>query len=307
MEERGYGIYASYKVSEIEHRRDNDGREYVDFEAEFMNADNELVTTEAFTAKLQSELVFGIFDQWKILSSHCMIKDFQLTVPAGSEVYLNGELLDTVWIDTESTPASLDCYQIPGIRQGKASLVIRHPALESVNTTLDVQGESADYSDQMALKELAKNECLEMGISALKQLYASSVTEKTDDLEELFADCLKAAKKFVKSQGAQFNAEGIVFKTAAVSEFVPQFDDVVFSEEENGAITTQMTLTYHYVVSQDVTGEASSEEADETSEENEASETNTTSDSHSGENKAVFTMAFYDDAWHITAIDIPEI
>lgn len=300
-EAKKYGLYASYKVDELETRRDNDGHEYVDFKAEFMDADNEVQATEEFVVKKQSEATFGVFDKWKVMSSHCMVKDFLLTVPAGSTVYLNAAEADTSWISQEDGDPSKDCYKIPSILPGKVSLVVRHPALESVNTTLDTTEGSADFSDKMALKETAKSECLETGINALKQLYSGAVTEKTKNLDELLEGCMDDAKKFVKDQGADFNREGSVFKSAAISEFVPQYGDLTFTDGENGAITMEMTLSYHYVVQEDVTTDT--EDYDE--EGNPIQETNT--DSNSGDNKAKFTMAFQDGGWHITAMDVPKI
>lgn len=301
LEAKKYGLYSSYKVEELETRRDSDGHEYMDFRAEFMDADDAVQATEEFIVKKQSEAAFGIFDKWKVMSGHCMVKNFLLTVPAESEVYLNGEKADSAWITQDGVSPSRDCYQIPSLLPGTASLVIRHPALESVNTTLDTTAGNADFSDKMPLKEAAKSECLETGINALKQPYAGAVTEKTKNLDELLEGCMEEAKKFVKDQGAQFNQEGSVFKNAAISEFKTEFGDLVFSDEENGMITTEMTLTYHYAVQEDVTTDT--EEYDE--EGNPVQETNTNSDS--GDNTAKFTMAFYDGGWHITAMEIPKI
>lgn len=301
VDAKKYGLYSSYKVDELETRRDNDGNEYVDYRAEFMDADDAVQATEEFVVKKQSETAFGVFDKWKVMSGHCMVKDFLLTVPAGSAAYLNAVEADASWITQENDDPSRDCYKIPSILPGKVSLVVRHPALESVNTTLDTTEGSADFSDKMPLKEAAKSECLETGINALKQLYAGAVTGKTKNLDELLESCMDDAKKFVKNQGADFSQEDRVFKNAAISEFVPQFGELTFSDGEDGAITTEMTLGYHYVVQEDVTTDT--EEYDE--EGNPIRETNT--ESRSGDNTAKFTMAFYDGGWHIAAMDVPKI
>lgn len=296
-----YSLYAKYQADEVEKRRDNEGNEYTDYHVKFLNAADEVQFEDDFVVKKQAEAAFGVFDKWKVLSGHCMVKNFQLTVPTGSEVYLNNEPADTSWIVRDDAARSFDCYQIPSLIPGKISLVVRHPALESVNTTLDALDGNADYTDKMALKKAAQDECLEIGVKALKQLYSSSAKEKTDDLDELFGGCLDAAEKFVKEQGSEFNKEASAFKNAAISDFAVQFGDLVFTEEENGAIKTEMTLSYHYVVREDVT--ADTDEIDEDG--NPIQQT--TTDSRSGDNTSKFEMAFYDGAWHIGAMEVPVI
>ncbi len=301
LEEKKYSLYSSYKVDEVEKRRDNEGKEYVDFHAEFLNAGDEVQLEEDFTVKKQAEPLFGVFDQWKVLSGHCMVKNFLLTVPTGSEVYLDGEKADTAWITRDNILPSYDCYKIPSLLPGKISLVIRHPAFESVNTTLDALDGSADYSAKMPLKQSAQDECMETGVQALKQLYSGSALEKTDSLEELFGDCMETAEAFVKEQGKLFNKEEEVFKSAGISDFAVKFGDLVFTEEDNGAITTEMTLTYHYVVREDVTVDTEEVQEDGTP----VQETQTQSDS--GDNTAKLVMSFHDGAWHIASMEIPVI
>ena len=301
LEGKKYSLYSGYKTEEMEKRRDSDGNEYTDYHVEFVNAGDEVQLEEDFTVKKQADPLFGVFDQWKILSGHCMVKNFRVTVPAGSEVYLDGEKADAAWIDRDGVQASYDSYVIPTLLPGKISLVIRHVALESVNTTLDTTDGGADYSDKMDVKQSAKDECKEIGISALKQLYASSATEKTEELEDLFDSCLDAAKKIVKEQAKLFHKEDAVFKNAGISDFAAQYGELVFTEEKNGALTMEMTLSYHYVVHEDVTTDTDELQEDGTPVQ--VSET----EALSGDNKAVFTMAFYDDEWHIDSVKLSAI
>lgn len=296
-----YSLYAKYQAEEMETRRDNDGNEYVDYHVEFQNADGEIQLEDDFTVKKQSEAVFGIFDYWKVLSGHCMVKNFQLTVPTGSEVYMDNEAADAGWIVRDGVSLSYDCYQIPSLIPGKISLVVRHPILESVNATLDVLGGNVDYSGKMALKEAARDECKEIGVKALKQLYSAAAKGKTDDLDELFEACENEAKSFVKDQEGEFDKENATFKNAAVSDFAVQFGDLNFTEEETGAIKTEMEFSYHYVVREETT--VDTEEYDE--EGNPIQQTKT--QSHTGDNTAKFEMAFYDGEWHISALEVPVI
>ncbi|MDY3249631.1 MAG: hypothetical protein SOX32_04705 [Candidatus Choladocola sp.] len=301
LNEKKYSLYAGFHLQEGEKKHDDSGNEYVDYHVEFLNAADEVQLEDDFTVKKQSKAVFGIFDQWKILSDHCMVKNFILTVPAGSEVYLDSEKADASWLAKDEVITSYDCYRIPTLIPGKISLVIRHPALESVNTVLDALDGSADYTDKMKMKKSSQDECKELGITVLKELYASSAKEKKDALSDVFDGCRKTAEDFVKKQGDIFHSDSADFKTAAVSDFAVKFSDLTFTEEKNGAITTEMTLLYHYVVKEEVTVDT-----DEVLEDGTPVQTTETR-SQSGDNTAKLVMSFYDGAWHVASLDIPVI
>ena len=295
-----YGLCASYTAQELEKRTDNNGNEYVDFHAEFRNAEDAVQSEENFTVKKQAKAAFGVFDQWKVLSGHCMVKDLEITVPAGSELYLDSRPVDAAWITRDGVPSSLDRYRIPSLLPGKVSLVIRHPVLESVNTTLDTNEGSQDYSAQMALKKSAQSECMELGISALKQLYAGAVKEDAGELG-LFDACAKKAKKFVKNQGSAFHKEDRAFQSVAVSKFAPEYGTPVFAEGEDGAITVEMKLGYHYLLREDVTTDTEETQEDGTPVQE------TKRDSRSGDSSATFSMTYQNGAWSIASIDVPLI
>lgn len=301
LEAKRYSLYTSYEATEAEKRRDNNGNEYVDYKVTFKDAADEVQAEESFTVKKQPEQVLGIFDRWKVMSDHCMVKNFVLTVPAGSEVYLDAELADSSWIVRDGVQSSFDCYRIPTLIPGKISLVIRHPALESVNTTLDALAESADYTDKMPLKDSAKSECTELGVAFLKVVYASAAKEETNDPDQLLAECEKAAGDLIKKQGEEFHAEDSVFRNAAISNFAPQFGDLEFTDLENGAITTEMTFPYHYVVREDVI--IDTEELQEDGTPVQQTETR----EHAGDATAKLTMSFFDGTWHITGADMQVI
>lgn len=296
-----YSLYASYEVKEAEKRLDQSGNEYTDYHVKFLDAAGEVQKEEDFTAKKQATAFMGIFDRWKILSEHCMIKNFELTVPTGAEVYLDSKQLDASWIVREDTLMSYDRYQIPTLIPGTYQLVIRHPAFESVNTTLDTGNGAADYTASMTLKTAAQDTCKELGVKALKQWYTSAATEKTESLKEVFADCLKDVQKQSKKQAKEFHKEEADFKQAAISGFSAQFNDVVYTEEKNGAITVEMTFSYHYAVRDEVSVDTG------TYDENGSSIWDTETQEKTGDATAKFTMAFYDAEWHIAACEMPVI
>lgn len=300
-EAKKYSLYSEYNLYELEKRRDNDGQEYVDYRAEFLDAAQSVQLEENFTVKKQSEAVLGIFDKWNVLSGHCMVKDFLLTVPTDAEVYLNGVPADTSWITRDGIPLSYDCYKIPSLLPGSVSLVMRHPVFESVNVTLDTQSQSADYSSELTMKSSAQDELKELAVQALKALYKSAASEKTDELKEKFADCLKDAEKLSKNQAEEFHREDAIFKSAAISKFDAKFGDAVFTEEKNGAITTELSFSYHYDVREEITAETGEYYEDG------SAIMDTQTKTLSGDETAKFVMAYYENAWHIESAELKVI
>ena len=98
LEGKQYGLNVSYSSSEVGRRTDNGGIEYADFHVEFKDAEEAVRLEEDFTVKKQAKAALGVFDQWKVLSGHCMVKNLAITVPTGAEVYLDNQPADEAWI-----------------------------------------------------------------------------------------------------------------------------------------------------------------------------------------------------------------
>lgn len=293
-----YGLYASFKAEAQEKRRDDDGNEYVDYHVSFMNAADEVQAEEDFTLKKQSEQRFGMFDVWKVLGDHCMIQNFQISVPVGSTIYLDAEEADASWMTrTENSPVMV--CTVPQLLPGEMRLTVRHPILESVNTTVDTTGEAVDYSSKMALKDSGKDECKEIGVAVLKNLLTAAAKEKKTEIDDSLSDCQEAAERFVLQEGKLLHKEGSDFKSIAVSAFATQFGDLVLSEE-NGSIQTEMTFSYHYRVKWDVTTESE----DMVQEDGTPEEVVETVDD-SGNSTARMTMEYKDGSWKVIGLVIP--
>lgn len=293
-----YSLYASFKATAQEKRRDSAGNEYADYHVEFLNAADEIQMEEDFTLKKQPEQRFGMFDVWEVLSDHCMIRNFQIKVPAGSAVYLDAVEADVTWMTREKNSPVTTCT-FPQLIPGEKSLTIRHPILESVNTTVDPSGETVDYTSKMPLKESAQDECKELGVAVLKNLLTASVKEKKSEIDESLSECIKEAEKFVKEEGALLHQDGSDFKSIAVSAFAVQFSDPVFSEE-NGSIQTEMTFSYHYRIKRDVVS-VSEDQVQEDGTPLEYIETV----ENSGNSTAKMTMEYLDGSWKVVSLEIP--
>ncbi|MDD6615475.1 MAG: hypothetical protein PUF13_05145 [Lachnospiraceae bacterium] len=293
-----YSLYASFKATAQEKRRDSAGNEYADYHVEFLNAADEIQMEEDFTLKKQPEQRFGMFDVWEVLPDHCMIRNFHIKVPAGSAVYLDAVEADVTWMTREKNSPVTTCT-FPQLIPGEKSLTIRHPILESVNTTVDPSGETVDYTFKMPLKESAQDECKELGVAVLKNLLTASVKEKKSEIDESLSGCIKEAEKFVKEEGALLHQDGSDFKSIAVSAFAVQFSDPVFSEE-NGSIQTEMTFSYHYRIKRDVVS-VSEDQVQEDGTPLEYIETV----ENSGNSTAKMTMEYLDGSWKVVSLEIP--
>lgn len=295
---RKYSIYASYKTEGPEKRRDNNGNEYAEFHVRFYDAADKLKAEEDLTLKKQSARRIGIFDMWKVLGDHCLIRDFEITVPAGSEVYLDSEKADESWAVPGETPSSV-VYVIPELLPDNINLTIRHPVLESVNTTFDSTAGALDYSTSMKLKESAEGECKEIGISALKTLLAASVKKQTNAIDDSLEACKQKAEAFVRKQGNKFNADDAAFVSIAASAFTAEFGEPDYSGED-GDIRLEMKLSYHYRVKRDVTT-LSEDQFQEDGTPAEVVETV----SDAGNSTGTFTMSYADGAWKVIDLDLP--
>lgn len=69
----------------------------------------------------------------------------------------------------------------------------------------------------------------------------------------------------------------------------------------DGAIQTEITFSYHYAIQEDIMVDTDELQEDGTP----VQQTETVSTA--GDATAKFTMSYYDDAWHITAFEMPVI
>ncbi|MCD7746244.1 MAG: hypothetical protein LUI13_13365 [Lachnospiraceae bacterium] len=307
MLEKKYALYESIQIEEVSSRAGTDGESYADCHVEFLDEDGVAWLEDDFTLKKQEESVLGLMDQWKVLSDHCLITNLQVTVPAGSTLYLDGEEAEASWIVTEEAESSKTTYEIPSLLPGEAAVAVRNPILQSLDTRLDPSDGDVDYSDQMAtLKESAESACEELAVAALKAIYVAAVTGETDELETVFGEeCLSDAETIASEQGLEFYQEDEVthaeFESVGIYDYDAVFSNAELTNDENGAISTILTFSYHYNVQNGERVETGEIWADGEN----AWEWQTVS--HTGEATAQFTMSYYEEEWHITSVTLPVI
>ncbi|MCC8138062.1 MAG: hypothetical protein LIO76_08390 [Clostridiales bacterium] len=336
-----YALYESCQTEEISVRQGSNGDSYADYHVEFLNSSDEVQLECDITLKKQSDAILGMLDQWKVLPDHCLVTGLRITVPAGSTLYLDGEEADSAWIvageeesseqsdtaaetgdasetdgtdeteatdeteNSENTEASKVCYELPGILPQEISVTVRHPILESLEAMLDPLDGDVDYSESMDWKESANSSCMELAVSALKQIYTAAVTLETDTLDEMFSECLEDVTAIVESQSEEFYREDDVthpeFESVGIYDYEADFEEPIFTDAENGRITAVMTFTYHYAVHNTERVETGDIWADGEN----AWEYQTVS--YTGKAAAEFVLSYYEDEWHIEAVTLPVI
>ncbi|MCD7956658.1 MAG: hypothetical protein LUG93_13125 [Lachnospiraceae bacterium] len=305
VQARKYVLYDTWQIEETSRRQGTNGESYVDYHVEFVSSSGSTQMEGDFTVKRQSDEVLGLMAQWKVLSGHCMVSDLTITVPTGSALYLDQEEAGSSWLDGESENTSKDTYVIPDILAGTVSVVVRNPILESLETTLDTTEGSADYSEQMVLKESAESACKELAVAALKQIYVAAVTGDADELETFFELCADEAAEIAEDQLEEFYREDPVthadFESVGIYNYEAEFGEPEFTDDKNGAITVSLVFSYHYNVQNDERVETGEIWADGEN----AWEVRTVS--HTGEAQAEFVMSYYDEEWHVAAISLPVI
>lgn len=305
-EAKKYGLYAGYRLEKLESRRDDAGNEFEDYKITFVNTDDEVQAEETITAKKQAEKRFFFFDEWLVVPDHCLVKNFTFTVPAGSSVILDGKNADA-WLTENTDQKGKNQYCVPEILPGKIRVQIHHPIFDAVVTEMDTTEQNVDLCRDMQLSEDGKAACFEAGVKILRELYTGTVKESASQLSDIFAPCQERAKELMDQQQqilTEKSEAGSGFQSLAVSGFNPRYGEIVYSEEEDG-IQVEMSMAYHYLGKFRTTVMVETGEYDEDG--YPIAEESTREDSVSGDSTAKLTLSYYDNAWHLTEMDIPLI
>lgn len=182
-EARKYSLYAGYKLEKVQNRTDENGSEYEDYLISYVNSDDEVQAAEEISVRKQEEKKFFVFDQWKVMPDHCLVKDFTLQVPAGAQVRVNGETLDGSLLRETGEQPSVDTYVIPRILPGTVEIAVEHEAFEPLTLSADTMEQAADLCGGMALSDKAKGTCLEAGVAALRELNRQGIVNAWDAAE----------------------------------------------------------------------------------------------------------------------------
>lgn len=309
-EAKKYGLYAGFHLEKQEARLDEKGNEFQDYKITYVNSDDEVQAEELITAKKQKQKKYYFFDQWKILSDHCMVKDFTFSVPAGAEVILDGKKADSAWLTETVETVSKDVYCVPEILPGKIGIKVSHPVMETLETEIDTTKDSVDLCKEMQLSEAGKASALESSVQALKSFYLAVVkgqeseSEEEKALEETFALCIKEVKELADQQREVLSAKadvGKIFKSLAVSEYNPRYGEITF--QEDGAIQLELSMGYHF------RGKFEMAVVNETGEYDENGYAITQEImqelAESADATVKLTMCWSEGVWKITKIDIP--
>jgi len=126
-----------------------------------------------------------------------------------------------------------------------------------------------------------------------------------NELATLFASCLDDVIEIVEKQSEEFYREDTVshpeFESVGIYDYEAEFEELSYSDEESGAITTVMTFTYRYIVRNTERVATGAIWADGTN----AWEYQTVP--YTGKATAEFSLSWYDEEWHIDSVTLPVI
>lgn len=306
-EARKYGLYAGFHLEKQEARLDEMGNEFQDYKITYVNSDDEVQAEETITAKKQSQKKYYFFDQWKVLADHCMVKEFTFTVPAGSQVTVDGRNADSAWLVEKGEATAKDTYRIPEILPGMAKINITHPIFETVEEEVDTTKQTVDLCKELQLSEAGKASCLEAGVQALREFYLAMIKETDSELGAQFASGKEDVWMLAKEQKAVIQEKadvGEIFQSLAVSEYNPRYGEISCSEDENG-ILVKMDMGYHYL------GKYQMDVVTETGEYDEngyaITQESVQTVPRSGDSTVSFTLRWLDGTWQIEEIQLPLI
>ena len=253
--------------------------------------------TDDITVRKMADKKYGLFDNWKIDPEHTMVHDLSITVPAGSTLTVQSEEADGQWLTQDEDPAK-DIYVIPVIMPETVQVTVRHPVLDSVNTSLDPTAGPVDFTDRMPMKDDAKDSAKELGVAVVKNLLTAAVKEDDTMLNIYLDACKEEAEQFIEEESAYLHEEGKNFLSIAASSFAEQFGDMSFNE--NGEVELPMSFSYRYTIRTDVETESWLYFNDDGT-----PQTVTETQTQTGVSTAEMTLTWKEDGWTLTRLDIP--
>ena len=297
LAEKKYSLAAGWTLSGGDVDQEKTDEDMLTYDVNFVNAAGETLQTGQFTLIRQSKVVAGLFDSWKVLSGHCMVKNLKITVPQGSSIYLDEEAVPAERLI--SSQDGKDCYEIPTLLPGKVSLVVRNELLTSQEKIFNPLDGDVEITE-MNLKESLGDQAGLVAAEALQNLYSCAAAGDASGLAESLDLCSTAAKKFVRKQHSKFTSDENPFVDVYLSSFTAAPENLRYDTEKM-AYAIDLKLSYRYTIT--TTEQVESGEYDEYWNAIMVDQEVT----RSGDNTAEFTLIRQDGQWVISELEIPRI
>lgn len=202
--------------------------------------------TDEFTLNRQKGRQFLLFKSWKVSSSSVIAKDFQISVPKGAELYMDGELVDESYIsDDDGYNVS---YIIPKLFKGEHTLNIAAGDYKSNVEKYDVTYDNDYYGiSSVNIDEKSQKEIIDTAYGYLEQIIdASTGGKQFTEIEDIFTEDAKedAANEYDSYFAHYFypytNDDGITAVT--LTKVKADVNDYYFN---NGKLEFFITFDYH--------------------------------------------------------------
>lgn len=291
-----------YKV-EVGERSLNEQNQFVQEYTFSYTADGSEVSRTVHMVQ-QNEKKFGLFEQWVLTDAKEETRNLELIAPADSQVLINGIAPDAASVkeDENLSPGAI-CYMLQEIPAENSKIQVNGLPFDSYEGTLDTTSSVIDIRTQLTVGENAQTQMLELGKSAIYELFTAAAENKTaEDLGELFADAANRENLFKAIKSNLYKDGVLQIKSLRFDGFEATFGDVYYpGKEEESYIGIEMTLSYNSTYEL-----AESEGESETEEESESAESKE-STKKTEKKEAVFYFEYHDGNCSISSIEVPGI
>lgn len=130
------------------------------------------------------------FEDWQISPDAMLVEDFQVSVPNGAEVTVDGVKLGKDYLKTKQFDEDYQIYEIPEIFAGEHQIVVNKEGMEEVralvDTDIDYGYELYDY--EMHMDEKLLEEAANVALADFETIYTAAAQAKEyDAVADLFS------------------------------------------------------------------------------------------------------------------------
>lgn len=231
-----------------------------------------------------------------------------MIAPADSQVLINGIApeADSIKEDENLSPGAV-CYVLQEIPAENSKIQVSGLPFDFYEGTLDTTSSVADIRSLLTVGENAQTQMLELGKSALYELFTAVAENKTaDELGELFADAANSENLFKAIKSNLYKDGVIQVQSLRFEGFQAEFGDVYYpGKEEESYIGIEMTLTYDCIY--ELTEDEAETDSDTESDTDAESEEQTTNGKKTEKKEAVFSFEYHDGNCTISSIEVPGV
>ncbi len=223
--------------------------------AAYTTKDASKASTMDITLVKEKDKKLLLFDSWKVAmdSDEFVVNNFEVRVPKGSKLYLDGTEVDTKYINTEESTTSLDVYEIPAIFEVETEIKTETPmgiTIVDKETPTEYDVYTARYSLDQLSEEQVK--VLQDQVKAdINSLYKNVIDKKTwDNVKESYnydgADLSR-----LKSDYDSLYRNIADYDYTVLTAFNVTKVTINSLDDEDGRLSISVKIDYDYTVTYD--------------------------------------------------------